>query len=470
VDQIPPLPAPASNFLEAIRPWQHAYRYGTFTYVAVNAGAFYALVRGRIALGAFASPTRRSRTHSNRFTADEVELSVTEPHALEALLRAIASGQPFLLGQDSVALLPGPTIHTNHERPMQGAPSQRGYVNRLTLDGMSRWTLLSNPDVDTDLERDLAEHGFRSVEELLDDYGFTLSSTDSLSIEALAEPVAWIDRSSRLSGRTAQVQVHLAPSVSPQVISLAIVGSPTGDRHNRVRQRLSADQLRWESTDPWVGHGTLELPYPVVASCRVMVNNVLHDELPLPDDLVSANRRRALVQLVDPDLKRLSGPLCNPRDDKERREFESGVATLFYMLGFEAVRIGESKKMSDAADIFAMTASGEILLVECTTETLNPRLKLEKLMRRVEDARAALGGRWLDLAPQCITGVIVVPQPAADLNELMRTARQAGILLLAREQIVQALDHTQFAPDADALLARWRAQPLIEVMTQGLDA
>jgi hypothetical protein len=76
------LPTPAIKFLEAIRPWQHAYAHSTLTYVAIHSGGNDVLVRGRLALRAFAPPTRRGRIQSSMFRADEVDLSVAQPHAL----------------------------------------------------------------------------------------------------------------------------------------------------------------------------------------------------------------------------------------------------------------------------------------------------------------------------------------------------------------------------------------------------
>lgn len=463
------LPTPASKFLTAIRPWQHAYTHSTFTYVALNCEGKYLLLRGRVTLRAFAPASRRSRIHSKMFSADEVDLTVTQPDALEALLTAVTSGSEFSLGQDMVALLQGASVQVNHQRSAHVRPSELGYVHRLTIDGISRWPLLSNLDIE--LEQALAAHGFRSIDELLDDYGFKLSSTDCVSVEVIAEPVAWIDRRSKLSLRKAHVQTRLALAISPDAVSLAIVGSPTGDRNERVRRRASADQIAWEQdTDHWAGRWAVELPHHVVASCRAVVNSTLHDELPLVDELASPNRRRVLVELADPRLKRLRDPLVNPRNDEERREFEAGIATLLFMLGFDSVRIGASKKLSDAADIFAMTPAGDVIIVECTTEVLDPRNKLQKLLRRVEAARAALSEIWPDLHANRITGLILVPRPEADLGELLSAARQCGVLLLGREQIERALEQTQFAPDADAMLTRWRDQPMIDLLTKGLDA
>lgn len=461
------LPMPALKFLEAIRPWQHAYTHNTFTYVTMQSDGNDVLVRGRLALRAFAPPSRRGRTRSTLFSADEVDVGVTQPLALEALLSAVASGEGFLLGQDTVRLLQGPSVQVHHERLTHDEPAVHGYVHRLTIDGVSRWPLLANLDVE--FEHDLGAHGFRSIEELVDDYGFKLSSRDCLSVEVIAEPVARIDRASKLSRRTAHVQVELASAISPDAVSLTIVGSPGGDRHERVRRRVSGNQITWEHGGRSVGRCAIELPHHVIASCRVTISNALHDELRLIND-ASPNRRRVLVELADPGLKRLREPLINPRNEEERREFEPGIAALLYMLGFDSVRIGAHKKLSDAADIFAMTASRAVLIVECTTEVLDPRGKLQKLLARVEGARVTLCETWPDLTANRIEGLLVVPRPAADLEVLMRTARQHGVLVLAREEIEHALEQTQFAADADAMLARWRERSLNDFMTKGLDA
>jgi ApeA N-terminal domain 1 len=68
------------------------------------------------------------------------------------------------------------------------------------------------------------------------------------------------------------------------------------------------------------------------------------------------------------------------------------------MLGFDAVRVGGIKKLSDAADIFTRTPLGRVLVVECTTDVLDSKDKLRKLLTRVEEAKvflsAAMSGSY----------------------------------------------------------------------------
>lgn len=463
------LPTPASKFLEGIRPWQRAYVHSTFTYIAVNSEGKYVLLRGCITLRAFAPETRRSRIHSKMFSADEIDLAVTQPDALEALLVAVTSGGQFSIGNDIVLLQQETTIQARHERAVDARPSEIGYVHRLTLYGMSRWSLLSSLDIA--LEQDLASHGFRSVDELLDEYGLNLRRDGYTRVEVIAEPVACIDRKSKLSLRVAHVQTRVARAIAPSSVSLILFGSPSGDGNKRARMHASAEQIAWEQdSDCWIGRWTIELPYNVVSSCRAVVNSTLHDELPIVDEIASPNLCRVLVEFADPQLKRFRDPLINPLKDEGRREFEAGIATLLFMLGFNSVRVGASKKLSDAADIFAMTPLGEILVVESTTEVPDPHKKLQKLLRRVEEARAVLCKIWPGLKGNQVTGLILVPRPQVELAELMRVERQHGVILLGREDIERAVEETQFAPGPDAMLARWRRQPLIDLLTQGLDA
>lgn len=462
------LPAPANKFLERIRLWQHAYVHSTFTYVAVFSDGKYVLLRGCITLRAFPPETSHGRIYSNMFCADEVHLTVAQPDALEALLTAIVSGGEFPIGKDTLMLRPESTVQVNYERTTHARPSEIGYVQRLTLDGKSRWSLL--PSLDIALEQDLANHGFRSVDELLDEYGFNLHGVDCTRVEVIAEPVAWIDRTSKLAMRVAHLRARVARAISPSAVSLALFGSPSGDGNKRVRLYTSTEQIEWEEDAAcWVGRWTIELPYNVVASCRAIVNATLHDELVLIDEIASPNLRRVLVEFADPQLERIRGPLINPRKDEDRREFEAGIATLLFMLGFNSVRVGANKKLSDAADIFATTPSGEILIIECTTEVLDPHKKLQKLLRRVEEARTTLCKAWPGVVTEQVTGAILVPKPQAELAELISVARQRGVILLDREQIARAVEQSQFAPDADAILARWRQQPILDLLTKGLD-
>lgn len=92
------------------------------------------------------------------------------------------------------------------------------------------------------------------------------------------------------------------------------------------------------------------------------------------------NLKRALVEVHDPELRALQKALTGvtARKEKGRNDFESSVGVLFYMLGFESVRIGAVRKLSDGPDIYALAPQRDALVVECTAAAFNED-KLERL-------------------------------------------------------------------------------------------
>jgi aspartate ammonia-lyase len=102
--------------------------------------------------------------------------------------------------------------------------------------------------------------------------------------------------------------------------------------------------------------------------------------LELADPTIVINLKRALVEVHDPELRALQKALTGvtARKEKGRNDFESSVGVLFYMLGFESVRIGAVRKLSDGPDIYALAPQRDALVVECTAAAFNED-KLERL-------------------------------------------------------------------------------------------
>lgn len=458
-----------AGFLTAIRPWQQAYGHSTLSFVAVQHRNQLTIVRARITLSAQPQTSARPPFSTPKLRAAEMPIDGTGQTITE-LINAALAGDEFSIGSDALSFLKeqdgGFTASHEHATTTVGM-RDRGYVDRLSIWGASRWNFLSGRDVE--LEKELHPHGFQSLSDLMREYGFTLSATDSLTIEVVAEPVAHIEATSQLRLRTANLSVRLAAELSPEALSLVIVDAESHGAN--LRRPVPGRDIAWEQSElGWSGTCTLEIPQSTVLTCRAIYEGALHDEVQIADPAALPNLRRMLVELADPNLLRIRGPLTQPKNDQERNEFEAGIATLFFMLGFEVVRVGGMKKLSDAADIFATTPAGEILIVECATEVLDPRGKINKLIDRVEAARAKLCAAWPGLLVDRVTGVLVIPRMRQDLGPEWKIAEQRGVLVLSRSEIEAALASTQFTPDADKALAQWRQRPLIELMTRGLDA
>ena len=149
--------------------------------------------------------------------------------------------------------------------------------------------------------------------------------------------------------------------------------------------------------------------------------------------------------------------------------FEASVAVLFYVLGFDSVRIGGNRKTTDGPDIYAATPGGEYLVVECTSGGFNDE-QLGKLLTRLKSARESLRDAPRGPASNQVTAVIVTPRTRDELGAQLRSAERQGVLILCGSDILNALELTQFTPNADDTLRLWRQRPLLHLLSHGLSA
>lgn len=418
-------------------------------------------------LGAQPNEIARPEFRTTNLRAQEVPIGGSQ-EATIALTRTILAGDPFPIGNHVLRFCGEEnrpcTAYHDHAASAHGKWHGE-YTDRLVLSGASKWNVLNARQVE--LERELRPHGYQTINDLAKDYGLDLLSTDSLSIEFVAQPIAAIDRGSRLISRTAELTVRLPVSLARDQFALTLVDVPSGGLS--IRRRVAHNEFSWTTSgSQWTGTCAVSVPHVTLLSSRAVYAGSLHDELELVDLDALPNRRRMIVELADPGLRRLQGPLLHPKNHNEQNEFESGIAVLLFMLGLDSVRVGGIKKLSEAADIFAATPA-EILIVECATEVLDPRDKIGKLLARVEEARRKLPQAVLGIDPTSITGAIVIPKNRDELGSEWKLAEQRGILVLCRSDIEQALALTRLPPDVSAVLQRWRQRPMTTLLTRRLD-
>jgi hypothetical protein len=133
------------------------------------------------------------------------------------------------------------------------------------------------------------------------------------------------------------------------------------------------------------------------------------------------------------------------------------------MLGFAPAHIGAMSGMTQEPDIFVMAPDDEVLIVECTTGVPDDG-KLTKLVSRAARVREALQELPGASLPAIIT-VLITPRPLDEFVPIQEKAEAHGVLMLCRQDIKEMIVRTQFEPDAKEMLRRWRALPLLKLMT-----
>ena len=444
------------QFLDQISPWADTYSHSTLSFITLRHANEPVILAARLRLAASPLQSARPLLRTAHLTAGEAPVVATN-RELPLFIRSLLAGEPILVGDHTIKYAKPtehqPTAFLHTAAAAHRGPRRPAYVDHLRIDGIRRSELLDTRL--TQLERELQPCGYRSVRDLMEDWGFDLYGSDFSTVEFIPEPVVRFGHETTHNGQSVTLSVRLAGALSVDRVTLTVVDSYTQGK--TLRLPIDPKSVSWSREQDWVGKCSVEVPGATIATCRALYDGAEHDAVELSDTRALPNRYRMLVELADSGLQRLSEPLIDPKSDKQRDEFEAGVAVLLYMLGFKAVRVGGIKKASDAADILALSDSGEILVVECTTGVLDPKDKLNKLLSRLAAARA----RALEQKPgrhvhRDVVGLIVIPKGRDELMSLRRIAQEHGLIVLSREDIAGALERTRFPPDPDAFLQQWR--------------
>jgi hypothetical protein len=456
------------SFLRTIQPWAATYTHSTITFVAFRYEGKLAILSARVRLSARLHRDLKSPLIADNLVAAEVPIC-GDFEAVRALVMAATSESYLMMGPHVLWLLKDKTREYSAFHDSPSAPhrnwSRFTDLDTLSLGGIRRQDLLANRL--TELDREVLPHGYRGLGDLMSKWDFSLSSSDAVTIVFAAQPVLRISDQSRLIDRTAEVEIQIPSHLTTDLVTVTFADAAS-DGHT-FRRSIAGRELQWvKANNDRLGKYTAQLPAPSILMCRALYSGALHDESQLFDPAALPNTRRTIVELADPELKRLRIPITNPKTNKDQNAFEAGIAVLLFMLGFDTVRVGGVKQLSDAADIFATTASGRLLIVECTTALLDPKGKLEKLLVRVQEAKDRLRVGSAAFTPECVTGVVIIPKARGELGSVWTTADEHGVIILCRPEIEQALERTRLPPNADAVLDGWLRLRLEEVMTTGL--
>lgn len=152
--------------------------------------------------------------------------------------------------------------------------------------------------------------------------------------------------------------------------------------------------------------------------------------------------RSGTLQAFDAGWERLRDSLLN--NSKDAKGFEKAVATLAFLLGFQAVPYTDS----DAPDLALFTEAGRVLLVECTLKTSDVQSKLGKLVSR----RGAVVSHLSRLGTPASVSCLLVCQCTREQVLIEDSElKKASVLLVTQEKLSDLLLRTRFNPNADAI-------------------
>lgn len=461
-------PPDIARFFELVRPWSAAYVHSTFSFIALLHENEYVILAGRLRLSRRTDSVRKPPVVTANVVAAEVSMA-GDVETMSSFVHSALSNSRLRVGEHLLTFMmdntSGYSAYHDHASSPYRNWQRSAHIECLRLMGARRWDLINSrlPA----LERELLPEGYRGLHGLMTEFGFELSDADMVSIEINAEPVLEISENSKLRGPEAEIEIRAPGRLSTEPVTLTLADAQSDGR--TFRRSIRGKEFHWSRHEhDWIGRCTIDVPAQSILICRGLYAGSLHDETELFDPDALPNLRRTLVELADPGLQRLRGPITAPKNNQEQNDFEAGIAVLLYMLGFDAVRVGGVKKLSEAVDIFALTPSGRVLVVECTTAVLDPKDKLGKLLTRMEQANERLSAANPRFRSEQIVGVVVIPKMRSELGIEWKPANDRRVLILCRPEIEQALERTRFSPNADKVLDDWLRLGLREVLTSGL--
>lgn len=438
------------QFLQMVSELREAYTHAGLSYHAVRDGSLLTILHARLFLDIHPINVERKSVsfldqEIGHFSLEDLNLEVLETikHLFQGKALETPSGQLLfpLVGGGT----PSATFRPLHEL---GLPASRLAV--LTLTGAP----LLKPRFSLDLDWDLKANNppYDSLGELLAEYRLAGYTGDFSCIEIPVAHVAWIDLESKVTGEIARPGVFLSPKADRQFLSLGIIVYDKGKALERLM--LPADQLQWtlqEGSTPSEhprGEALLMVPVGATMKCFAVYKGIVQHLSWIGDPGLFPNWRRTAYDWVDPQCEVLIDCLFDEKKRrKESQDFEIGVASLFWMLGFGPLHL-LTPRLKDNPDLLVATPGGRMALVECTTDVIDKENKLSKLHSRAQSIKSRLensGARYLELLPILITAL-----PTKSVIDIEKASR-FGILVLTQDDLRAAVGRSVFPQDPDAL-------------------
>lgn len=323
--------------------------------------------------------------------------------------------------------------------------AQQTRVGVLQIRGSDQLGHWRNDRLDWDLRS--ASTPYDSLNELSMDFGLGGIVENAVIFEAVAPSVVQVNLDSRVVEDKAEIGVFAFRDLERSRIS---IGYRIFDKGTVVnRGTVGGDTLVWDIEDARaVGATQIAVPPAALVNCYARYDDITYHSGWIADPTLVQNPRRSAYERFDPRLEKLI-ELLGAKEKRFSREFESAVACLLWMLGFNTCNLGGQKNLQDGPDVIGMTPEGHVVVVECTIGGLKTESKMARLLQRtalVRDQLAKSSHQHLRILP-----VMASALPLAEIQSEIDEARSSGVYVLCAENISEAIHRTLVPPRADAL-------------------
>jgi hypothetical protein len=299
-----------------------------------------------------------------------------------------------------------------------------------------------------DWELRASDPPYLALTELLQEFGLPPLGTHG-TFEVYHSPPVAIDRErSYLCGTVLSISIRLEKGLCIEDAQLGVVAMKAGE--TSVRKTFRACELTW-TRDGEIQLGTIKYAVPsgrAVQSIAVFKGVAFHYWWVL-DPLQIPNTRKAVYEVIDPDVAILRDFMTASGSKGSARDLESAVAWLLWMLGFSVAQLGTNTRTQDAVDILAVTPTGNFALVECTTGVISTDKKVANLLSR----KAIVLERLVRASHNTVRvmAVLVTSRGRDEVLQEIKPAQERGVFVITRDDLVDLLNRTNVLPDADEL-------------------
>ncbi|MEK6791663.1 MAG: hypothetical protein AABY45_08190, partial [Deltaproteobacteria bacterium] len=321
----------------------------------------------------------------------------------------------------------------------------------LIIRGSRRYELLSPPNFrpmelpDWDLKA--ADQPFDSLDELFTHLGFPTSQQagDSAALEIIGSSPVLIADNSKITAGSAQVKCRVAEAADIGKIKF---GYKIVHTNSVERASITGDAFEWIIDGP-SKLGTAIVPTKDAPWLQgfLSYDGVSLHQWWIDDPEKRPNQRHALHEILDKDLGFVKKFLLTSVG-RQNRSFEHGMALLLSILGFSISHYGKLSNMEDGPDIIAITPTGNVGVIECTTGLLSAKDKLVKLAHRttlIKDTLTKAGHGQIMVQP-----IIVTAYSKKQVEAELERAGESGVAVVCKENIEELLRRVTLPPNPEA--------------------
>ncbi len=430
------------KFLESISAFEPAYSFQTFGFVAIEVDRQYLLVRGELSLGVVPSrlPPKKFKHSSiiaGRFLLGECNLS------LAPFLESIFEGEiktPF--GKIVTKFGDRPDLSTFFQPYHYTGPQKNMRVNHLSISGSNLSQYKNNLHIDWNLRA--ANPPYSSLQDLLLDFGIIDGSSSISAIDVYGDNVAFVRQDSKVHNDVAILNVVLANNLNTSLMALGLIKHVNGNVEERCC--ISGNEFEWkECNGMLIGAKQIPVKRSTVLEVFASYAEIAQTHSFIFDPDAVPNTRRVAYEAFDPQLEGMKELLqqTNKRG-QNARDFESSVAWLLWMHGFNVAHLGATGLTQDAVDLICETPNGNLAVVECTTGILKSESKLSLLIERTEKLSKHLEGSGN--INRRILPILITNKNRDAVKADLEPARQHGVVVLTCEDIERLVQNTILLP------------------------